>query len=206
MIYASLDLEQDLWSKGHTAICGVDEVGRGCLAGPVYAAAVVFPKDHTPIKGIADSKLLTPEKRQVLAEQIATSASAFAIGIASVDTINAFNILKATFMAMNQSINKINFMDYLLIDGNQVPGPHKYSDIPTKALVSGDRLCYSIAAASIIAKVARDAYMDKLHLQFPYYKWKHNKGYATPDHRDAIQLYGQCQHHRTKFLRRLIPQ
>lgn len=176
-------------------IAGVDEVGRGPLAGPVISAAVIFTDRDTVIDGINDSKKLTPKCRQVLYAKI-TSVAKFGIGMASVEEINSYNILQATKLSMKRALVNLDLeLDYVLVDGNQ-PLEVKWQ---TKSVVNGDSLSISIAAASIIAKVTRDRLMEELHNKHPQYNWYKNKGYGTKEHLSAIGLHGITKHHRKNF-------
>lgn len=176
-------------------IAGVDEVGRGPLAGPVVSAAVIFTDRDTVIDGINDSKKLTPKCRQVLYEKI-TSVAKFGIGMASVEEINSYNILQATKLSMKRALANLNLeLDYVLVDGNQPPEV-KWQ---VKSIVNGDSLSISIAAASIVAKVTRDRLMEELHNKHPQYNWHKNKGYGTKEHLSAIGLHGITKHHRKNF-------
>ncbi|OCA06668.1 ribonuclease HII [Wolbachia endosymbiont of Trichogramma pretiosum] len=176
-------------------IAGVDEVGRGPLAGPVISAAVIFTDIDTVIDGIKDSKKLTPKCRQVLYEKI-TSVAKFGIGMASVEEIDSYNILQATKLSMKRALVNLDLeLDYVLVDGNQ-PLEVKWQ---TKSVVNGDSLSISIAAASIVAKVTRDRLMEELHNKYPQYNWYQNKGYGTKEHLSAISLHGITKHHRKNF-------
>ncbi|WP_353278822.1 ribonuclease HII [Wolbachia endosymbiont (group B) of Longitarsus flavicornis] len=176
-------------------IAGVDEVGRGPLAGPVISAAVIFTDRDTVIDGINDSKKLTPKCRQVLYEKI-TSVAKFGIGMASVEEIDSYNILQATKLSMKRALVNLDLeLDYVLVDGNQ-PLEVKWQ---TKSIVNGDSLSISIAAASIVAKVTRDRLMEELHNKHPQYNWYKNKGYGTKEHLSAIGLHGITKHHRKNF-------
>lgn len=187
--------ERRLWAEGFTRIAGVDEAGRGPLAGPVVAAACILPQNHT-YKNINDSKLLTPEQRAILFQQI-TSTAIYAVGIVDVETIDQINILQATFCAMKQAIASLPIQpDYLIIDGNQLP---HIENIPTEAMIKGDSKSISIAAASIIAKETRDRIMEKYDAQWPNYGFKQHKGYATDQHMEAIYSFGPCPIHRKSF-------
>lgn len=175
---------------------GCDESGRGCLAGPVYAAAVIFPKKFKNSL-INDSKKLNDEERKLLRVIIEEEAVAWAIGIATVEEIDEINILNASFLAMHRAIDSLKTTpESLLIDGNRF---NKYKKIPHTCIIEGDGKYMSIAAASILAKTYRDDYMDVLHNQFPIYDWLNNKAYATPKHREAIKEYGITDHHRKSF-------
>ena len=187
--------EKQLWGEGYRLIAGVDEVGRGCLAGPVVAAAVILPQTHT-ITGLNDSKLLTPEKREQLYKEIYGQAVAIGIGLVSPDIIDEINILQATKLAMKKGVDALHSgADYLLIDGNL----SAIGLIPQLSIPKGDRLCQSISAASIIAKVFRDHLMIDYHRLYPHYDFSSNKGYPTPKHLTAIEKYGITQIHRKSF-------
>jgi ribonuclease HII len=174
---------------------GVDEVGRGCLAGPVYAAAVILPQRHGII-GLADSKALTAGQREALVPKIQLRATAWAIGIASVEEIDRLNILRATFLAMARAVQALPLRPELcLVDGNQVPD----LGCAVRTVVGGDASVRSIMAASIIAKVARDAELVRLHGEYPHYGFERHKGYGTPEHRAALQQHGPCAIHRMSF-------
>lgn len=175
---------------------GCDEAGRGCLAGPVYAAAVIFPKKFKNSL-IDDSKKLNDEERKLLRVIIEEEAISWAVGIATVEEIDEINILNASFLAMHRAIDSLKTTPQsLLIDGNRF---NKYKKIPHTCIIEGDGKYLSIAAASILAKTYRDDYMDDLHKQFPIYDWLNNKAYATPKHREAIKEYGITDHHRKSF-------
>lgn len=197
MIYASLDLESQLWEKGYNLVCGIDEVGRGCFAGPVVAGAVVFSSKCMLPEGIADSKLLTPKERKRLAEEIKKVAQFYAIAEICVSCINKFGIGMATQMAFRKAVKllKIN-PDFFLIDAFFIRHLNRKKQ---QAVKNGDKLCASIAAASIIAKVYRDELMSKLHLDFPHYRFDKHKGYGTKLHQEAIKKYGLSKLHRTSF-------
>lgn len=175
---------------------GCDEAGRGCYAGPVFAAAVILPKDfHHPL--LNDSKQVKEAHRNELRGVIEETALAFAVAQVSVEEIDRINILKASFTAMHRAIDALQTKpQLLLIDGNRFI---KYKRIPHKTFVKGDGRFASIAAASILAKTYRDEYMLQLHDAFPHYNWKQNKGYGTEEHRKAIEQFGLCEHHRKSF-------
>ena len=176
--------------------CGCDEAGRGCLAGPVYAAAVILPEDFRN-EMLNDSKQLTERKRYTLREVIEKEAIAWAIGIVSPQEIDEINILNASFLAMHRAIAKLQLRpEHLLIDGNRF---NPYKDIPYTTVVKGDGKYMSIAAASILAKTYRDDYMNRLAKDFPHYGWVRNKGYPTKEHRAAIAKYGTTVHHRMTY-------
>ncbi|CAN5444241.1 ribonuclease HII [soil metagenome] len=175
---------------------GCDEAGRGCLAGPVHAAAVILPKNFKN-KLLDDSKKLTDKQRKLLRPIIEQEALAWAVGIVSVEEIDEINILNASFLAMHRALDQLKITpETLLIDGNRFK---KYKDIPHNCIVQGDGIYLSIAAASILAKTYRDDLMDELHEQYPQYDWLHNRAYATASHRKAIQEHGITIHHRTSF-------
>jgi len=180
---------------GYRVIAGVDEAGRGPLAGPVVAAAVVFPDGY--INGeIRDSKKLAAGKREQIYQRIRQDALAIGIGVVEPSVIDATNILKASIAAMEEAVANLLFpVDYLLIDGNHPIG----TDIPQETIVKGDNRSISIAAASIVAKVSRDRIMEIYHRQFPQYNFISNKGYGTKEHRDAIRRHGFCKIHRRSF-------
>ncbi len=175
---------------------GCDEAGRGCLAGPVHAAAVILPKNFKN-KLLNDSKKLTDKQRKELRPIIEESAIAWAVGIVSVEEIDEINILNASFLAMHRALDQLKTVpESLLIDGNRFK---KYKSIPHNCIIQGDGIYLSIAAASILAKTYRDDLMDELHEEFPHYDWLHNRAYATASHRKAIQQHGITIHHRTSF-------
>lgn len=185
-----------LKAEGFTHIAGIDEAGRGPLAGPVVAAACILP-EGVLFENLNDSKQLTSEQREQLFEQITLCPGiAFGIGIIDVKTIDKVNILQATFLAMRKAVEALPIKpDYLLVDGNQLP----HFDIPTESVVAGDSLSISIAAASILAKVTRDRIMADLDGKYPEYGFKNHKGYGTEEHLRAINLYGPSKIHRVSF-------
>lgn len=175
---------------------GCDEAGRGCLAGAVYAAAVVLSKDFRN-ELLNDSKQLTEHQRYALREVIEREAVAWAVGVVSPAEIDKINILNASFLAMHRAIDQLKVRpQHLLIDGNRFK---KYQDIPHTTVVKGDGKYLSIAAASILAKTYRDDYMNRLHEEFPCYGWNRNKGYPTKEHRTAIAKHGTTSYHRLSF-------
>ena len=179
-------------------ICGVDEAGRGPLAGPVYAAAVILPP-NPEIPGLNDSKKLTEKKREALFPIICETAIAYSIASASEEEIDRFNILQATFLAMRRAVEGLNVSpDLILIDGNQTP-PGLV--VPSQTVVKGDALSASIAAASVLAKVSRDRYLLQLDEQYPQYGFKQHKGYGTKAHYEALSQYGVSPVHRRSFLK-----
>jgi ribonuclease HII len=183
---------------------GVDEVGRGCLAGPVVSAAVVLPKKLSDEfkESIKDSKKLTEKRRIKALELIKKEAIEYTIGFVNSDDIDTFNISKATFMSMHRALNELKTMpEHILVDGNIFDG---WGDIDYDCIVKGDDKFYSIAAASIVAKVTRDEYMKELHKDHPAYGWDSNKGYGSKGHRDAIIDEGVTKFHRTTFLKNIL--
>lgn len=185
--------------KLYPVFCGVDEAGRGPLAGDVYAAAVIFDKD-TVIDGINDSKKLTEKKREALYDEIIQKAQAYCIATATVEEIEKYNILQATFLAMKRAVEGLGVKPELaLVDGNRL------SQLPCEAqtLVKGDGTSASIAAASILAKVSRDRYMKKIAEEYPQYMFEKHKGYGTKLHYDMILQYGPSPVHRMSFLKKL---
>ena len=175
---------------------GCDEAGRGCLAGAVYAAAVILPKDFRN-EQLNDSKQLTEHQRYALRSVIEREALAWAIGIVSPEEIDRINILNASFLAMHRAIDALSLRpQHLLIDGNRFK---KYQDLPHTTVVKGDGKYLSIAAASILAKTYRDDYMNRLHEEYPVYGWDKNKGYPTRQHRVAIAAHGTTPYHRMTF-------
>ena len=181
--------------RGLSAVCGVDEAGRGPWAGPVVAAAVILKPRRIP-RGINDSKKLTPAERELLYSKIVASSAAWAVGVGDIVRIETDNILGATMWAMCEAIKQLAVVpDLALIDGNRAP---KLS-CEGVTIVCGDERSLSIAAASIIAKVTRDRMMVNLHAQFPHYGFASHKGYGTPEHQAALERYGPCVHHRAGF-------
>lgn len=175
---------------------GCDEAGRGCYAGPVFAAVVILPKEfYHPL--LNDSKQVNEANRNTLRLIIEEQATAYAVAKVEVEEIDQINILKASFKAMHLALDQLKQKpQLLLIDGNRFI---KYKRIPHKTFVKGDGRFASIAAASILAKTYRDEYMFNLHQQFPHYNWNKNKGYGTAEHRKAIEVHGLCKHHRKSF-------
>ena len=175
---------------------GCDEAGRGCLAGSVYAAAVILPADYNN-PGLNDSKQLSASKRNQLREQIQRDAICWAIGVVTPEEIDQINILKASFLAMHRALDQLTVRpEAIIVDGNRfVP----YQRLPYTTIVKGDGKYQSIAAASILAKTYRDDYMDQLAEQYPMYGWKSNKGYPTKEHREGIKTYGITPFHRKSY-------
>lgn len=175
---------------------GCDEAGRGCLAGSVYAAAVILPSDYKN-EMLNDSKKLTEKQRYELRKIIQKDALSWAIGVVTPEEIDKINILNASFLAMHRAIDQLSIEpEHLLIDGNRF---NKYKDIPHTTVIKGDGKYLSIAAASILAKTYRDDYMNRLHSEYPMYSWDKNKGYPTKKHREAIRLYGTSPYHRMSY-------
>ena len=175
---------------------GCDEAGRGCLAGSVYAAAVIFPADYQN-EELNDSKQLTDKKRHQLREIIERDALAWAVGVVTPEEIDKINILNASFLAMHRALDQLALRpEAIIVDGNRFK---QYGKIPHTCIVKGDAKYLSIAAASILAKTYRDDYMDGLAEEFPQYDWKSNKGYPTKKHREAIRQYGVTPYHRMSY-------
>lgn len=192
------ETEHQLWEKGYTAICGVDEAGRGPLAGPVCAAAVILPMDLA-IPGLNDSKKLTEKKREELYPIICEQAVAYGIAFADHKEIDSVNILQATFLAMERAIAQLKGKaDFALIDGNR----EKDFGLPVQTLIKGDSRSANIAAASVLAKVTRDRYMLEMAKEYPGYGFEIHKGYGTKAHYDALTRLGPCSIHRMSFLRK----
>lgn len=191
-------IEESLWEKGYKMICGVDEAGRGPLAGPVCAAAVILPP-HIDIPGLDDSKRLSDKKRRELFPVIKEKAIAYGISFADHNEIDEINILQATYLAMERAIAQLKgIADFALIDGNR----SKDFGLPLETVVHGDSLSASIAAASILAKVTRDDYMLQMAEKYPEYLFEVHKGYGTKVHYAAISEHGPCKIHRTTFLKK----
>ena len=175
---------------------GCDEAGRGCLAGSVYAAAVILPKDYdNPL--LNDSKKLTEKRRKVLRDQIVRDAVAWAVGVVTPEEIDKINILNASFLAMHRALDQLSIRpEAVIVDGNRF---NPYHDLPYTTIVKGDGKYQSIAAASILAKTFRDEYMDSLANEYPYYDWQKNKGYPTKAHREGIRVHGPSPYHRMSY-------
>ena len=191
-------IEDELFDKGYELICGVDEAGRGPLAGPVCAAAVILPK-HLVIPGLDDSKKLSDKRRRELFPVIKEQAIAYGIGLASHEEIDQINILQATFLAMERAIAQLQVKpEFALIDGNR----EKDFGLPVKTVVKGDSLSANIAAASILAKVTRDVLMEEMALTYPGYGFEIHKGYGTKAHYEALRTLGASPIHRMTFLKK----
>ena len=192
------EIEEGYFSQGVRVICGVDEAGRGPLAGPVCAAAVILP-EHLELPGLTDSKKLTDKKRRELYPIIKEQAIAYGIGFASEQEVDEINILQATFLAMSRALERLNVTpDLALIDGNR----EKDFGIPVKTVVKGDSLSANIAAASVLAKVTRDDLMAELAQKYPEYGFEIHKGYGTKAHYAALREYGPSPVHRMTFLKK----
>ena len=194
-----LQLDGEVRNAGYRVFCGVDEAGRGPLAGPVYAAAVVLPEGYCPVQ-LDDSKKLTEKKRAALFEELVEHARSYGIASASAEEIDTYNILNATFLAMNRAIAQLDMhIELALVDGNTVSG----IQYPARCFVGGDGRSAAIAAASILAKVSRDRYMCAMAEQYPQYGFEKHKGYGTKLHYEALRAYGPSPLHRCTFLRKM---
>lgn len=192
-------LENEIYDSGVSLICGVDEAGRGPLAGPVCAAAVILPRG-IEIAGLNDSKKLSEKKREKLYDEICDKAISFGIALATVDEIEKLNILNAAMLAMNRAIAQLDPQPELaLIDGNR----NSAIEIRSQCVVKGDAKCADIAAASILAKVTRDRYMLEMAEKYPEYHFEQHKGYGTKLHYEALREHGPCEVHRPSFLRKM---
>jgi len=197
--------EKQSREEGYSLVCGVDEAGRGPLAGPVFAAAVILPPD-TLIEGVNDSKKLSEKKRDALFDVIREKALAYGIAAADHSEIDAINILQATFLAMRRAVEMLEpTPDLIIVDGNRLP-----PDLPAegRTLIKGDALCHSIACASILAKVSRDRFMLAMAEKYQQYQFEKHKGYGTAAHIAALREHGMCPIHRRSFLKKIegIPQ
>ena len=194
--------EKEAAARGFCAVCGIDEAGRGPLAGPVYAAAVILPPDCV-IEGLNDSKKLTEARREKLFDVIVEKAVAYGIGSADEKEIDSLNILQATYLAMWRAVEALPVpCDYAMVDGNRMPP----LPVPGETIVKGDAKSASIAAASILAKVSRDRVMMQYHEQYPAYGFNAHKGYGTRTHYAALEAYGPCPIHRLTFLKKFFQQ
>lgn len=195
-----LEYEQNAVKKGYKAICGIDEAGRGPLAGPVCAAAVILP-ENTVIEGVNDSKKLSEKKREALFDVIKDASISYCIAYASVEEIENMNILNATMLAMKRAVEGLDVKaDYAMVDGNKMP----QLDIDGECIVKGDAKSISIACASILAKVSRDRLLYKYAEEYPQYHFDKHKGYGTKVHIEALKEYGPCPYHRMSFLRKIL--
>lgn len=195
-----LEYEIEASSKGYKAVCGVDEAGRGPLAGPVCAAAVILP-ENTIIDGVNDSKKLSEKKREALFDVIKSSARSYCIAYATVEEIESMNILNATMLAMKRAVEGLDVKaDYAMIDGNRLPD----LNIDSEFIIKGDAKSMSIAAASILAKVSRDRLLREYAKEYPEYQFDKHKGYGTKVHTEALKKYGPCPYHRMSFLGKIL--
>ena len=195
------EFEKAAVNSGFSCICGVDEAGRGPLAGPVCAAAVILPEGAV-IEGLDDSKKLTEKKREKLYDIIKETAVAYSVAYGTLEEIETVNILEATYLAMNRAIEGLSVKpDFALIDGNRVPRGIK---IPCETIVKGDSKSMSVAAASVLAKVTRDRLMLEYDKKYPEYNFKKHKGYGTKEHTELIKQYGPCEIHRFSFLKNIL--
>ena len=196
-----LEFEEAAKARGFQHICGVDEAGRGPLAGPVCAAAVILP-ENTIIEGVNDSKKLSEKKREALFDVIRNTAVAYCVAYASVEEIEELNILNATMLAMKRAVEGLEVpADYAMIDGNRLPD----LSIGAEYIIKGDARSMSIASASILAKVSRDRLMYEYAKEYPQYAFDKHKGYGTKVHKAALLEYGPCPYHRMSFLRKILP-
>ena len=195
------EFEKAAVNSGFSCICGVDEAGRGPLAGPVCAAAVILPEGAV-IEGLDDSKKLTEKKREKLYDIIKETAVAYSVAYGTLEEIESVNILEATYLAMNRAIEGLSVKpDFALIDGNRVPRGIK---IPCETIVKGDSKSMSVAAASVLAKVTRDRLMLEYDKKYPEYNFKKHKGYGTMEQTELIKQYGPCEIHRLSFLKNIL--
>jgi ribonuclease HII len=193
------ELENEIYEEGFELLCGVDEAGRGPLAGPVYAAAVILPRGLV-IAGLNDSKKLTEKKREALFDPICEAAICYGVARAEVEEIETLNILNATFLAMNRAIGQLSPVPSLaLIDGNRNTGVR----FPSRTVIKGDGRCADIAAASVLAKVSRDRYMTEMAERYPQYGFEAHKGYGTAAHYAALREFGPSPIHRPSFLKKM---
>ena len=200
-LQAMVDFEKSFYDKGYKVIAGVDEAGRGPLAGDVYAGAVIF-RPGTIIEGLNDSKKISPKKRDLLFDEIKEKAVSWSVGIATVAEIEELDILNATFLAMRRAIEGLSVTpDFVMVDGNQ----HiRKRESPNEPVIKGDSLSMSIAAASILAKVSRDRYMEEMAEKYPEYEFCGHKGYGTKRHAELIREFGPCPIHRLSFLKNIL--
>ena len=195
-----LQFEKEFVSQGKKLIAGIDEAGRGPLAGPVVVASVIMPFDNI-IDGINDSKKLSEKKREMLFDKIINEAVSYSIQFVDEKVIDKINIRNASFLAMNNAVNDLKIKpDFVLVDGNAI----KDMTIPHECIIKGDLKCNSVGAASILAKVARDRFMQKIHKEYPEYGFDKNKGYGTKLHYEMIEKYGILPIHRLTFLKKIL--
>lgn len=196
-------VERECWAQGADLVCGCDEAGAGPLAGPVYAAAVILPPECT-IPGLNDSKKVTPKRRDLLFDVIRQTALTWAVAKVEAEEIDATDILSARIKAMQLAIDQLVPAPlFALIDGNRDHGKSAVITTPHRTIVKGDNLSESIAAASILAKVSRDRYMEEIARQYPQYEFERHKGYGTKRHYELLRQYGPCPIHRRTFLKHL---
>ena len=196
------DIEESCWAQGYERVCGVDEAGAGPLAGPVYAGAVILPR-HINIKWLNDSKQVTPKRRDILYDEIMEQAESWAVAAVQADEIDAADILTARMQAMSLAIAGLTpTPDFTLVDGNRDKGKGAAISTPHRCIVKGDSLSVSIAAASILAKVSRDRYMEEMAEKYPEYHFEQHKGYGTKLHYETLDKYGPCPIHRRSFLKK----
>ncbi|ADQ46560.1 Ribonuclease H [Caldicellulosiruptor kronotskyensis 2002] len=194
------EIEEKLLNEGYRFICGVDEAGRGPLAGPVFAAAVVMDRKRI-IEGVRDSKKLTPKKREKLFEEIIKESIAYSVAMVDSKVIDEININNATFLAMKNAIENLKIEpDIVLVDGYKIPN----LSFNQRAIIKGDKKSYSIACASILAKVSRDRFIVEISSKYPLYKFEKHKGYGTKEHIEILQKYGPCEIHRISFLKNIL--
>ena len=195
-----LEYENLAYADGFEVVCGIDEAGRGPLAGPVYAAAVILPKGHI-VEGVNDSKKISEKKRDMLYDKIIEECVDYSIGVATEKEIDEINILQATFLAMRRAVEGLSVKpDIALIDGNKTPN----LDIEQRAIIKGDSKSANISAASIIAKVSRDRYMLEMAEKYPEYQFEKHKGYGTKLHYEMLEKYGLSDIHRRTFLKKIL--
>ena len=200
LIFEKILIMLELKYSSYHFEAGTDEAGRGCLSGPVVAAAVILPVDFKH-EYLNDSKQLSEKKRQLLRPIIEKEALAYGVAYVFQEEIDEINILNASILAMHKSIKAMSLIpEFIIVDGNRFK---EYGDIPHKTIIKGDGKYQNIAAASVLAKTYRDEYMEKIHKDYPVYNWARNKGYPTKEHRRAIKEFGACLHHRISF--KLLP-
>lgn len=199
VIVPTRKVERELSAQGFGVVFGVDEVGVAPAAGPVVSAAVAMPLNRRPVKGVRDSKTLSALQRERLFDEVIAKASHVGVGAASVAEIDRINIYNATHLAMRRAIERAGAHDFVIIDGLRVAGFEEHIG-PYRAVVDGDALVYSVACASIVAKVVRDRLMARLACRYPAYAWEQNAGYATRAHRSALAEHGVTPHHRRSFI------
>ncbi|MGI0490912.1 ribonuclease HII [Alkalinema pantanalense CENA528] len=192
----TLTIEQGFWTTGLLRVAGVDEAGLGCLAGPIVAAAIILPPGVTPIPGVRDSKQVSAAKRIQLLPHIQAQAIALGVGMASVEEVDQWNVLRASYLAMQRALSRVAPVEHALIDGREI---HRADLGNVTTIIHGDALSYSIACASIVAKVRRDRLMQRLAQRYPGYGWEQNAGYGTKHHREALQTLGITPWHRKSY-------